>query len=278
MTLKGEVCFVIKQPFYLLQRQYSTVSRRVESNLEKLLRKWGLKLLNYKGLFLRLMPGINPWWIDLMFYRYLSASCIPIGRAFGAVYMRCDNRLAYFSTSYMAKYYHVEGVKVLESDIKKIGELRALTKEEVDKLRDRLADVSVDFREFIKFGIYGSEPIYLLKLGDIDLFLAKVEVDFNTNVPVIPLLIKIEVDAATPTNEVLQFVSVRYALRENGALELGEIIRGSLAEQMQKTRRTIVGETLETLDEKYLAMDGLLRGLEEVILNGIKALAITLLY
>jgi hypothetical protein len=203
---------------------------------------------------------------------------MPIGKALDAVYMRCGNRLAYFNRSYMIHYYYVEGVKVLESDIKKMNELKALTKEEVDELRDRLADASVDFKEFIKFGIYGSEPIYLLKLGDIDLFLAKVEVDFNTNVPVIPLFIKIWVDAATPTNEVLQFVSVRYALRENGALELGEIIRGSLAERMQETRRTIVGEALEALDEKYLAIDGLLRGLEEVVLNGIKALVITLLY
>ena len=253
------------------------MSQQVDANLVELARKWGSRFMYYRKVFLQLGADRRPWWIDLMFYRSLIAlGCTPVGR-FSAVYTRCSDKVLYYSIEYMFHYYHIKDVKALEGDIEEINKLKPLTLEEVDELRDKLVRVSVDFVEFIRFGVYVGELIHLLRLEDIDLFLTEVMVTFNE--PIFNAsLIQIWIDAVTSRNEKSPFMQVTYVVKEDGAVSREGIRLWPIAEQIKKTKGIGEEDVLRALNKKYLAIEGLLKGAEEVVLNGIKSLAILLLY
>jgi len=252
------------------------MSWQADSNLVELARKWGLRFIGYKKVLSELSSGREPWWTDLVFYRYLLASgCEPIGRTSGAVYMKCGSRVAYFNIGIIDYYYRARDVKLLEGEIKKIDKLKLLTKEL--ELYDKLTDVRVDFRDFIKFGIYGSEPVELLNLGDINLYLANVEVNFSYGVnPNIPHF-GIGINAAR-ANTIWYFMKVWYIVKEDGTVGRERVSITPYADETMKARGIREEELLMVLNEKHLTIDGLLRNIEEVLLNGIRALTTVFLY
>ena len=265
----------------------------MDTNLVELARKWGLRFIGYRKVLSELSSGREPWWVDLTFYRYLLASgCEPIGIAYNKVYMRCGDRLAYFSMHNIYHYYYDEDVKALESEVKKINKLKALTTEELEKLYDWLVEASVYLGEFINFGMYGSEPVYLLTLrdinlplgsfnfylGDINLYLAKVNATFIIAGSPYTSVIEIWVDAISPTNKSTSFMYVRYDVEEDGTVNRKEISLTRSANEIKKVKRIREEELLRVLNEKHLVIDGLLREVEEVLLNGIKAITTVFLY
>ena len=255
------------------------MSQEIDSNLVELARKWGLRFIGYRKVLSKLSSGREPWWADLTFYRYLLASgCEPIGIAYNKVYMRCGDRLAYFSMHNIYYYYYGEDVKALESEVKKINKLKALTTEELEKLYDWLVEASVYLREFINFGMYGSEPVYLLTLGDINLYLAKVDATFIIAGSPYTSVIEIWVDAISPTNKSTSFMYVRYDVEEDGTVNREEVSLTPSANEIKKVKRIREEELLRVLNGKHLVIDGLLRDVEEVLLNGIKALTTVFLY
>jgi len=252
------------------------MNRDSDSNLVELARKWGLRFIGYKKVLSELSLGKEPWWADLTFYHYLLASgCEPIGRTGDAVYMRCGSRVAYFSTDTIGYYYYGRDVKLLEGEIKKILKLKLLTRELLKY--NKLTSVSVDFRNFIKFGIYGSESVELLNLGNINLYLAKVEVNFsygvNPNIPHFGIGIN-----ALIANITWYFMNIWYIVKEDGTVERESISITPYADETLKARGIREEELLRVLNEKHLVIDGLLRSAEEVVISGIKALTMVFLY
>jgi len=214
-----------------------------------------------------------------MFYHYLLTSgCTPIGKFSEIVYMRCGNRSAYFrSFIFYDYYYYVRGIKILEDEFKKIEKLRSFTEEEIKLLYGRLTVISVDFSHFIGFGLFETEPIYLLKRGGIGLFLANVDITFSPDYPNTSL-INILIDATTPTNEIQWFMAMHYFVKGDGTLEPGVVDFSSFAVNTFRGGKIREEDVLRALGEKYLTIDGLLRDTEEVVRNGIKALVTVLLY
>ena len=73
-------------------------------------------------------------------------------------------------------------------------------------------------------------------------------------------------------------MEVPYFVKGDGTVDRGTIHLTLFAADIFGRGKIRKEDVLRALDEKYLAIDGLLRGLEEVVLNGIKALTTVLLY
>jgi hypothetical protein len=142
--------------------------------------------------------------------------------------------------------------------------------------------------------MYGSEPVYLLTLrdiylplgsfnfylGDINLYLAKVYATFTIVGSPYTSVIEIWVDAISPTNKTTSFMYVRYDVEEDGTVNREEVslTRSAKGIKVEKVKRIREEELLRVLNEKHLVIDGLLRDVEEVLLNGIKTLTTVFLY
>ena len=266
------------------------MNQPVDLNLIELARKWCLKFIHYG----KLIPSLQreEWLVHLTFYRsLLEFGCELLGRVGNEVLMRCDKNLVEVDLYTLEKYARIN--KEVKREFDKLKKMREIETEELNKLRNILPVSMIDLTsyaepEFPMFMVYGTEPIYLMSLNDVSLYLDAVDV---TLFAAGYALVRIDVKAKDASNKVHDFISVKYRVESMGETRLYDwnatifareiLLRKTIykeKEEQEKLLKEVVGSIIKVLNEKYPVIDDLLRNAEGILIKGLRGLTTVLLY
>ena len=250
------------------------MSRRVDSNLVNVVRKWGSELMFDKRLLSHFAEQKEAFYKVMLRY-LLSIGCKPIGRdrQYDEIYMECNGEL--ISLSVESEYW--DALREV------LGEIEQLSEARTQQLRDNLPSASTSLVGIDNFTVYGKEPVLLTTVEGIPLYLGEVDILHSVRDSI---RIHIVVNSVTSAGE-MDFMRIDYdvsasglvhrskpALGRSGVSLLGKYAGREKEEKMQAFETT----TLMALNEKYLTIEYLLRRLHEFISGSSKAVITLLLY
>jgi len=249
------------------------MSRRVDSNLVNVVRKWGSELMFDERLLLHFVEQKETFYKVMLRY-LLSIGCKPIGREmrYDEIYMECNGEL--ISLSVESEYW--DALREI------LGEIEQLSEARTQQLRDNLPSATTSLVGIDDFTVYGKEPVLLTTVEGIPLYLGEVDILHFRN----SIRIHIVVNSVTSAGE-MDFMRIEYDVYASRLVHRSKPALGRSAfsllgkyagREEEEKRQAFETTTLMALNEKYLAIEYLLRRLHEFISGSSKAVITLLLY